>query len=85
MKLSETRGHLFSIAIAAGLAACTHAAPKPDTTAEQAKPKQEEMKPVEAAKPVTPEAFHARGRPTWTRRSSSCATSASSSISTRRR
>ena len=62
MKLSDTRGHLFSIAIAAGLAACTHAAPKPDTTAEQAKPKQEEMKPVEAAKPVTPEAFHAQGQ-----------------------
>ena len=61
MKLSDTRGHLFSIAVAAGLAACTHAAPKPDAT-EQAKPKQEETKPVEAAKPVTPETFHAQGQ-----------------------
>ena len=62
MKLSDTRGHLFSLAIAAGLAACTTAAPKPDVTSEQAKPKQEETKAVEAAKPVTPEDFHAQGQ-----------------------
>ena len=60
MKLSDTRGHLFSIAIAAGLAACTHAAPKPDTAAQE-QPKQE-TKAVEAAQPATPaEAFHAQG------------------------
>ena len=60
MKLSDTRGHLFSIAVAAGLAACTHAAPKPDA---EAPPKQEETKAVEAAKPATPaEAFHAQGQ-----------------------
>ena len=62
MKLSDTRGHLFSIAVAAGLAACTHAAPKPDAAAETP-PKQEETKAVEAAKPATPaEAFHAQGQ-----------------------
>ena len=62
MKLSDTRGHLFSIAVAAGLAACTHAAPKPDAAAEQPPPKQEEVKAVEAAKPPSPEAFHAQGQ-----------------------
>ncbi len=58
----KIRGRTLSIAIAAALAACTHAEVKPDTTAKQEPPKQE--KPVEAAKPAaTPaEEFHAQGQ-----------------------
>ena len=63
MKLSDTKGHLFSIAVAAGLAACTHAAPKPEAAAGQTPPKQEESKAATAAAPPTPaEAFHAQGQ-----------------------
>ena len=51
MKLKQIPGTLFSIAVAAGLAACTHAEVKPDTTAQA--PKQEQ-KPAEVAKPVAP-------------------------------
>jgi len=62
MKPSEIRGPLFSIAVAAGLAACSHAQVKPDASAEQTQPKQE-TKAAEDAKPMTPaEAFHAQGQ-----------------------
>ena len=62
MKLSDTRGHLFSIAVAAGLAACTHNQPKPDASAEQAKPAPQTTA-VEASRPATPaEQFHAQGQ-----------------------
>jgi peptidoglycan-associated lipoprotein len=61
MKLSDTRAHLFSIAVAAGLAACTHAPPATDSAAQQVKAP--ETKAVEAAKPMTPaEQFHAQGQ-----------------------
>jgi peptidoglycan-associated lipoprotein len=62
MKLNDIRGHLFSLAVAAGLAACSHAQPKPEASSDQAQPKQE-TKAAEATKPLTPaEAFHAQGQ-----------------------
>lgn len=62
MKLSDTRAHLFSMAVAAGILACSHAQPTPDA-AQQAKPPAEESKAVEASKPMTPaEQFHAQGQ-----------------------
>jgi peptidoglycan-associated lipoprotein len=62
MKLSDIRGPLFSIAVAAGLVACAGAQPKPDASAQQTQPKPE-TKAVEAAKPSTPaEAFHTQGQ-----------------------
>src|SRR5258708_4259535 len=53
---------LFSIVIAAALAACTHAEVRRDTTGKREPPKQE--KPVEGGKPAaTPaEEFHAQGQ-----------------------
>jgi peptidoglycan-associated lipoprotein len=62
MKLSQTAGHLFRIALAAGLAACTTAQPKPDASAQVAQPKVEQAKAVEASQQVTPEEFHAQGQ-----------------------
>ncbi|HEX4381377.1 MAG TPA: peptidoglycan-associated lipoprotein Pal [Myxococcales bacterium] len=61
MKLSETRNHLFSVVLAAGLAACTGDKPKPDASATQ------QTAPVADAKadtkPQTPaEAYHAQGQ-----------------------
>jgi peptidoglycan-associated lipoprotein len=59
MKLSDTRGHLFSLAIAAGLVACSHAQAKPDALQET----KQETKAAEASKPMTPaEQFHAQGQ-----------------------
>ena len=61
MKLSDTKAHLISIAVAAGLAACTHAPPAPDASAQQNQPQQEQAKAVEAN--MTPaEQFHAQGQ-----------------------
>ncbi len=60
MKLKlDVTGHLFSLALAAGLVACSHAQPTPDTANQQ--PKQE-IKAPEAAKPTTQEAYHAQGQ-----------------------
>jgi len=62
MKLSNNTGHLFSIAIAAGIVACSHAQPTPDASAQQTPPKQE-TKVEEASKTMTPaEQFHAQGQ-----------------------
>jgi len=60
MKLHDLSGHLFTIALAAGIAACSHAQPKVDTA--QVQQPAEQAKPVEAAKAVTPEAYHAQGQ-----------------------
>jgi peptidoglycan-associated lipoprotein len=60
MKLKNIGGHLFSIAMAAGLAACSHAETKPDTTAQQQQKPPEPVKPAEAAK--TAEEYHAQGQ-----------------------
>jgi peptidoglycan-associated lipoprotein len=59
MKLSDIRGHLFSLAIAAGLVACSHAQPAPEAQQET----KQETKGAEAAKPMTPaEQYHAQGQ-----------------------
>jgi peptidoglycan-associated lipoprotein len=56
MKLSDIRGHLFSLAIAAGLVACSHAQPAPEA-------QQETKQETKAAKPMTPaEQYHAQGQ-----------------------
>jgi peptidoglycan-associated lipoprotein len=59
MKLKNIGGHLVSIAVAAGLAACSHAETKPDTTAQTQKPP-EPVKPPAAA--PTAEEYHAQGQ-----------------------
>ncbi len=60
MKLMhKVSGHLFTIALAAGAVACSHAQPKPDESALKQQPAQ--TKPVEAATPTATEAYHAQG------------------------
>ena len=62
MKLTDTRGHLFGIAVAAGIAACSHGQVKPDASAEQAKP-QPVQATQEASQKLTPaEEYHAQGQ-----------------------
>ena len=61
MKLSNITGHFFTIALAAGIAACSHAQPAPDASAQKPAPKQEE-KATPAAKQMTAEEFHAKGQ-----------------------
>jgi len=61
MKLSDTRVHLFSLAVAGALA-CQHAQPTPDASAQKTEPKQETAV-VDASKTMTPaEQFHAQGQ-----------------------
>ncbi len=62
MKLSDTRAHLFSLAVAAGIFACSHAQPTPDASAQQTKPAQQTAT-TDASKQMTPaEQFHAQGQ-----------------------
>jgi len=62
MKLSNNTGYLFSIAVAAGIVACSHAQPTPDASAQQTQPKTDSAV-TEASKPMTPaEQFHAQGQ-----------------------
>jgi peptidoglycan-associated lipoprotein len=61
MKLMhDLSGHLFTIALAAGIVACSHAQPKADTA--QAQQPAQQAKPVEAAKEVIPAAYQAQGQ-----------------------
>jgi peptidoglycan-associated lipoprotein len=61
MKLKyDLTGHFFTIALAAGIVACSHAQPKADTA--QVQQPAQQAAPVEAAKAVTPEAYHAQGQ-----------------------
>ena len=60
MKLSEMKGHLFTLGLA-GLVACAGNPPKPDETAKTEQPKQEQAQP-EAKPAPTPEQFHAQGQ-----------------------
>lgn len=61
MKLSDPRSHLFSLAVAAGVLACSHAQPTPDASA-QTKP-QEQTQAVQDNQPSTPaEQYHAQGQ-----------------------
>ncbi|MCA1826018.1 MAG: peptidoglycan-associated lipoprotein Pal [Myxococcales bacterium] len=62
MKLSTNTGHLFTVAVAAGIVACSHAQPAPDASAQQTQPKNESQA-TEASKTMTPaEQFHAQGQ-----------------------
>ena len=59
MKLSDLRSHLFSIATAAGLAACAGNKPMPDANAQKEQPKPAAVE----AKAATPaEQYHAQGQ-----------------------
>src|SRR5438445_478829 len=57
MKLSDMTGHVLTIGLA-GMIACSHAQPAPDTSAMQDETKQEAQP---QAKP-TPEEYHAQGQ-----------------------
>ena len=60
MKLSQISGHLFTLGLA-GLFACASQQPKPDASATQEQPKQEQAQAD--AKPMTPaEQYHAQGQ-----------------------
>jgi peptidoglycan-associated lipoprotein len=62
MKLTHIgSAHLFTIALAAGIIACSHAQPKAE---ESAKPPPQPAKTQEAAQPTTPAAaeYHAQGQ-----------------------
>ena len=61
MKLSDTRVHLFTFALA-GAVACQHAQPTPDASAQKTEPKPQDAV-TEASKIMTPaEQFHAQGQ-----------------------
>lgn len=63
MKLAETTGHLFTIALAAGIAACSHPQVKPDETPAAKPAPQVVQKPAEQAqKPVDAADYHAQGQ-----------------------
>src|SRR5207302_524251 len=57
--MHNVSGHLFTIALAAGIAACSHAQPKADGSGQQTQP---QAQATEAGKNVTPEAYHAQGQ-----------------------
>jgi len=79
MKLSDITGHLVTLGLAASW--LLRSEPTPDASALNDQPK---AAPQAEATPVT-EQYTRRVRPTWTRPSSSSATSACSSSSTRPR
>ena len=59
MTFIENRAHLFAMAAAAGIFACAHAQPPPDTTAQKEQPK---PAVVEQPKAPTAEEYHAQGQ-----------------------
>jgi peptidoglycan-associated lipoprotein len=60
MKLKR---NLATMAVAAAFAACSHAQPKTDASAQVDQPKQDEAKAVDASKTVTPaDQYHAQGQ-----------------------
>src|SRR5260370_2462954 len=63
MKLKlDKKAHLFSLALAAGIVACSHAQAKPDASAEQAQPSTGQQA-TDASRPITPaEQYHAQGQ-----------------------
>ena len=63
MKLKlDKKAHLFSLALAAGIVACSHSQAKPDESAQQAQPSPGQQA-TEASRPMTPaEQYHAQGQ-----------------------
>jgi peptidoglycan-associated lipoprotein len=62
MKLADTRNHLLSIALAAGLAACSHSQAKPDASASQTSaPTGQGMASETQRQPTAAEQYHAQG------------------------
>ena len=63
MKLNlDSAAHLFTIAAAAGIVACSGNKPIPDASAEATRPAQEQAKSVEAAQQTPAEQFKAQGQ-----------------------
>jgi peptidoglycan-associated lipoprotein len=62
MKLADTRNHLFSIALAAGLAACGHNEVKPDASASQQAAPAANAQASEQKPPTPAEQYHAQGQ-----------------------
>jgi peptidoglycan-associated lipoprotein len=63
MKLKlDKKAHLFSLAMAAGIVACSHAPATPDASAQQGQPSPGQQA-TEASRPMTPaEQYHAQGQ-----------------------
>jgi len=62
MTFTETRAHLFAVAVAAGIAACSHAQPTPDASSKQAEAKPAQAVQEASKKPTAAEAYHAQGQ-----------------------
>jgi peptidoglycan-associated lipoprotein len=62
MKLADTRNHLFSLALAAGLAACSHQQAKPDASAAQTTAPTGQGMADGARQPTAAEQYHAQGQ-----------------------
>ena len=58
MKLSDIKGHLFTVALV-GLVACSSNPPKPDAAAQQEQPK---AAPQAETKPTAADQYHAQGQ-----------------------
>jgi peptidoglycan-associated lipoprotein len=62
MKLADTRNHLFTLALAAGLAACSHNQAKPDASAAQTAPQSDMQSQANDRQPTAAEQYHAQGQ-----------------------
>ena len=63
MKLQSHTGHLFTVAVAAGIVACSHAQPTPDASAQKTEAPKTDAQATDASKTMTPaEQFHAQGQ-----------------------
>jgi peptidoglycan-associated lipoprotein len=62
MKLSDARNHFFSLALAAGLAACTKQEVKPDASAKQEQPAAPAASQDANKTPTPAEQYHAQGQ-----------------------
>jgi peptidoglycan-associated lipoprotein len=61
MKLNSSTGHLFTVAVAAGFVACSHAQPTPDASAQQTQTRTD-TSATQASKTMSAEQFHAKGQ-----------------------
>jgi peptidoglycan-associated lipoprotein len=62
MKLADTRNHLFSLALAAGLAACSHGETKPDASATQQTAPTSQTQMADQKQPSAADQYHAQGQ-----------------------